>query len=200
MLRDATPKTTRLADYTPPTFSIEKVALAFDLDADHTEVEATLVIARAPGASGDLHLDGDRDAEGSGGLLSITLDGVPAPASAYEVSDSGLTLKNPPARFTLVTRRKLTPSKNKSLEGLYASGSGLFTQCEAEGFRKITWYADRPVVMSVFTVTLRADPARFPVLLSNGNKVSERDEVVNGQPKRVAVWHDPHKKIGRAHV
>lgn len=194
MLRDATPKTIRLSEYTPPAFTIERVALTFDLDVDHTEVEAELVIARKPGASGDIILDGDRDAEGSGQLLSITIDGKPAPESAYSFAESTLTLKSPPQKFTLTTRRKLTPSKNKSLEGLYASGSGLFTQCEAEGFRKITWYADRPDVMSIFTVTLRADPAKFPVLLSNGNKVSEREETVGGKLRRVAVWHDPHKK------
>ncbi|MDX2014803.1 MAG: aminopeptidase N [Myxococcaceae bacterium] len=193
MLRDANPKAIRLVDYRPPDFAIDSVALTFDLDVDHTEVEATLALRRLAG-SGPLTLQGDHDAEGSGQLLAIMLDGKPLPGSAYELSDSGLTLKAPPERFTLTTRRRLSPSKNKSLEGLYASGSGLFTQCEAEGFRKITWYLDRPDVMSVFTVTLRADPKTFPVLLSNGNKVSERDEVVAGVTRRVAVWHDPHKK------
>jgi aminopeptidase N len=193
MLRDATPRTIRLADYRPPDFAIDSVALAFDLDVDHTEVEATLVLRRLAG-QGPLTLHGDKDAEGSGQLLAITLDGKPLGTDGYELSDQGLTLKSPPERFTLTTRRRLSPAKNKSLEGLYASGSGLFTQCEAEGFRKITWYLDRPDVMSVFTVTLRADPARFPVLLSNGNKVSEREEDVGGQRRRVAVWHDPHKK------
>ncbi|MCA2978899.1 MAG: aminopeptidase N [Myxococcaceae bacterium] len=193
MLRDATPKTTRLVDYSPPDFAIDSVALTFDLDAERTEVEATLSLRRLSGA-GPLSLHGDSDAEGSGQLLSIALDGQPLAEGRYALTDAGLTLQAPPDRFTLTTRRRLSPSKNKSLEGLYASGSGLFTQCEAEGFRKITWYLDRPDVMSVFTVTLRADPARFPVLLSNGNKVSERDEVVDGRTRRVAVWHDPHKK------
>ncbi|MBE2250661.1 MAG: aminopeptidase N [Myxococcus sp.] len=192
-MRDATPKTIRLSEYTPPPFSIERVALTFDLDLDHTVVESELVIVRRPGVTGPVMLDGDVDAEGSGALLSITLDGVALPASAYTV-DGGLTLHAPPDRFTLKTRRRLTPAKNKNLEGLYASSGNLFTQCEAEGFRKITWYADRPDVMSVFTVTLRADPERFPVLLSNGNKVREGVEVVDGKQRRVAVWHDPHKK------
>ncbi len=194
MPRDATPKTIRLAEYAPPPFSIERVALTFDLDLDHTEVESELVIVRSQGVQGPVLLDGDHDAEGSGSLLSITIDGKRLHESAYAVTDGGLTLNAPPERFTLKTRRRLTPSKNKSLEGLYASSSNLFTQCEAEGFRKITWYADRPDVMSVFTVTLRADPDHFPVLLSNGNKVSERDEVIDGKKRRVAVWHDPHKK------
>jgi aminopeptidase N len=193
MPRDATPRTIRLADYRPPDFAIDQVALTFDLDVEHTEVEATLTLRRLSG-TGALTLHGDRDAEGSGALLSIVIDGRPLDPSTYEVTDTALTLKAPPERFTLTTRRRLSPSKNKSLEGLYASGQSLYTQCEAEGFRKITWYLDRPDVMSVFTVTLRADPTAFPVLLSNGNKVSERDEVVNGRTRRVAVWHDPHKK------
>jgi aminopeptidase N len=190
----AAPSAIRLADYTPPTFAIERVSLVFDLDVDHTEVETELVIARVPGTSGPLVLDGAHDADGSGQLLSIAVDGEPLPTSAYTLTDSALTIHAPKERFTLVTRRRLTPSANKSLEGLYASGSGLFTQCEAEGFRKITWYLDRPDVMSVFTVTLVADPARFPILLSNGNKVSQHDEVIGDKTRRIAVWHDPHKK------
>jgi aminopeptidase N len=193
-MKDASPATIRLADYRPPTFAIERVGLTFDLDIDHTEVEAELIVARVPGTSGPLVLDGGHDAEGSGQLLAISIDGEPLPTSAYTLTDATLTIHEPQERFTLRTRRRLTPSANKSLEGLYASGSGLFTQCEAEGFRKITWYLDRPDVMSVFTVTLRADPTRFPVLLSNGNKVSEHDETVGGKTRRIAVWHDPHKK------
>jgi aminopeptidase N len=193
-MKDAAPTTTRLVDYTPPTFAIESVALVFDLDVDHTQVKSTLVMRRAPGESGPLKLDGVSDAEGSGQLVSITVDGVALGEGAYTVDDEYLTLHVPGEHFTLETVRRLTPSKNKSLEGLYASGSGLFTQCEAEGFRKITWFLDRPDVMSIFTVTLRADPARFPILLSNGNKVSERDVDVDGTTRRETVWHDPHKK------
>ncbi len=193
-MKDATPKTIRLSEYTPPQFTIEKVSLTFELAVDHTEVEAELVVARLGNGNGPLVLDGAPDADGSGQLLSISVDGQPLAESAYALDEASLTIHQPRDRFTLLTRRRLTPGKNKSLEGLYASGSGLFTQCEAEGFRKITWYLDRPDVMSVFTVTLRADAERFPVLLSNGNKVSERDEVVNGKKRRVAVWHDPHKK------
>jgi aminopeptidase N len=194
MLKDATPKTIRLSEYTPPEFDIEKVSLTFDLDVDRTEVLAELVIARRGTGTGPLILDGAADADGSGQLLSIAIDGQALTESAYSLDEASLTISQPPQRFTLTTHRRLSPGRNKNLEGLYASGSGLFTQCEAEGFRKITWYLDRPDVMSVFTVTLRADPARFPVLLSNGNKVSEREEVVDGKPRNVAVWHDPHKK------
>jgi aminopeptidase N len=193
-MKDAVPVAIRLVDYTPPTFRIERVDLTFDLDVTHTEVEAELVIAREPGTRGPLVLDGANDAADSGQLLSISVDGEALPVSSYALTDASLTIHALKDRFTLRTRRRLTPSSNKSLEGLYASGSGLFTQCEAEGFRKITWYLDRPDVMSVFTVTLQADPARFPILLSNGNKVSERDEVRDGKARRVVVWHDPHKK------
>ncbi len=193
-MKDATPATIRLVDYTPPTFAIESVNLAFDLNVEHTEVKSTLVMRRRPNHTGPLKLDGVKDAEGSGQLVSISVDGKALAEDAYSIDDEHLTLHSPGERFTLETVRRLTPSKNKSLEGLYASGSGLFTQCEAEGFRKITWFLDRPDVMSVFTVTLKADPARFPILLSNGNKVSETDVDEGGQKRRVAVWHDPHKK------
>ncbi len=194
MPNNAAPQTVYLADYTPPAFAIESVTLAFDLGVEHTEVEATLSIRRVKPGTAPLVLDGAPDAEGSGQLLSIKLDGKSVSPSAYTLTDESLTLHQPGDRFTLTTRRRLTPSHNKSLEGLYASGSGLFTQCEAEGFRKVTWFLDRPDVLSIFTVTLRADSATFPVLLSNGNRVSERDEVVDGKTKRVSVWHDPHPK------
>ncbi len=193
-MKDATPATIRLVDYTPPTFAIESVNLAFDLNVEHTEVKSTLVMRRRPNHTGPLKLDGVKDAEGSGQLVSISVDGKALAEDAYSIDDEHLTLHSPGERFTLETVRRLTPSKNKSLEGLYASGSGLFTQCEAEGFRKITWFLDRPDVMSVFTVTLKADPARFPILLSNGNKVSETDVDEGVEKRRVAVWHDPHKK------
>jgi aminopeptidase N len=193
-MKDASPRTVRLSEYRPPDFEIERVALTFDLDVERTVVEAELVIVRRSPGSGPLVLDGGADADNSGHLLSIAVDGQPLSSQAYALDDASLTLHHPKNRFTLTTRRRLSPGQNKSLEGLYASGSGLFTQCEAEGFRKITWYLDRPDVMSVFTVTLRADASKFPVLLSNGNKVSERDELVDGRMRRVVVWHDPHKK------
>ncbi len=195
VMRDAAPTAIHRKDYQPTAFAIETVALTFDLDVDHTIVEAELVITKKPDAkAGALVLDAAADAEGSGALLSIAVDGEPLAASAYTLSDTALTIHEPKDRFTLTTKRRLTPSANKSLEGLYASGGGLFTQCEAEGFRKITYFLDRPDVMSVYTVTLRADAARLPVLLSNGNKVKESDEVVDGKARRVVVWHDPHKK------
>jgi len=189
-----TPKTIRRLDYTPPPFLIDKVELDFVLDEARTEVTATLNIRRNPAVPGDgpLVLDGIKDTDSSGQLVSISVDGAPLPASEYVVSDEHLTLRSPKDTFRLTTTRLLNPAGNKSLEGLYASGSGLFTQCEAEGFRKITWFLDRPDVMATYKVTLRADPTRFPILLSNGNKISEHDEA--GGTRRVAVWHDPWPK------
>ena len=189
-----TPKTIRRLDYTPPPFLIDKVELDFVLDEARTEVTASLSIRRNPAVPGDgpVVLDGIKDTEGSGQLVSISIDGASVAASDYVVSDEHLTLKTSKDVFTLKTTRLLNPASNKSLEGLYASGSGLFTQCEAEGFRKITWFLDRPDVMATYKVTLRADPARLPILLSNGNKISEHDEA--GGTRRVVVWHDPWPK------
>ena len=104
-----------------------------------------------------------------------------------------LVIDNPPAAdsFTLDIRNTIAPDKNSELMGLYASGGGLFTQCEAEGFRRITYFLDRPDVMAVYSVTLRADKARYPVLLSNGNLL-EQGELDNG--RHFAKWHDPFPK------
>jgi aminopeptidase N len=192
MSNASTPKTIRRLEYTPPAFLIDTVELDFDLDDARTEVRSTLTVRRNPAVAGDasLVLDGVADTDTSGQLLEILVDGVALADSAYTLTDTHLTLLAPKDQFTLTTRRALQPAGNKSLEGLYASGSGLFTQCEAEGFRKITWFIDRPDVMSTYKVTLRADPQRFPVLLANGNKVSEHDD--NG--RRISVWSDPWPK------
>ena len=191
---------TRRLDYKAPPYFIDEVALDFSLDDDATVVTATLRFRKNPtgGHSGGLRLDGGRDtatasSEG-GGLIDIAVDGVALGKDAFVVDDDSLTLLSPKESFTLTTKRRLQPSANKSLEGLYASGGGLFTQCEAEGFRKITWFLDRPDVMSRYRVTLRADAARFPVLLSNGNKESEQVEETPSGRRRVAVWNDPWPK------
>ena len=108
-------------------------------------------------------------------------------------TDGSLVIDNPPAAdsFTLEIRNTCAPDKNTQLSGLYTSGSGLFTQCEAEGFRRITYFLDRPDVMAVYTVTLRADKARYPVLLANGNLVEQGD--LDGG-RHFAKWHDPFPK------
>jgi aminopeptidase N len=187
------PHTTHRLAYTPPAFLVDTVALDFQLDEQQTVVDATLTLRRNPAAAatGPLVLHGAvNDSFGSGPLLSVLKDGVALSPEAYTLDAETLTIHSPGDRLVLNTKRRLTPADNASLEGLYASGSGLFTQCEAEGFRKITWFPDRPDVLSTYTVTLRARHSRFPILLSNGNKVSEVDE---GE-WRIVTWHDPWPK------
>ena len=159
----------RLADYAPPAYRTCDVALDFVLDPEATVVTATQRLERQSAEPADLVLDG----EGLE-LLSISLDGQPLPADAYTLEATRLTLHAPPDRFTLEIKNRIQPAANTALEGLYVS-SGIFcTQCEAEGFRRITWFQDRPDVMTVFKVRLEADKAAYPQLLSNGNPVGGR--------------------------
>ncbi|MEP0203044.1 MAG: aminopeptidase N [Halioglobus sp.] len=187
-MRDASPSTIFLKDYQVPAFLIDTTDLAFELHETETIVTATLSMRRNPdGESADsLQLDG-QDLE----LLAISIDGTELPASRYSVNDQGLILHALPEAFELTTRVRIHPQDNTSLEGLYKSRTMFCTQCEAEGFRKITYYLDRPDIMSVFTVSIDADTGRYPVLLSNGNPVSRED----GKGGRaIAVWHDPFPK------
>ena len=158
----------RLADYRAPAWRVERVELDFDLGIDATEVSAKLLLRRDPAQDEPLRLDGE-ELE----LLSIALDGQPLPASAYRHIPGGLEVDGARDGSVLETRVRLHPAANTALEGLYLSGpreSGfLLTQCEAQGFRHITWFPDRPDVQSIYSVTLRADRARFPVLLAGGN-------------------------------
>ena len=109
-------------------------------------------------------------------MLSVTLDGAPLGDGAYGQDAEGLTVLNPPAGpFTLETQVEIAPKANTRLEGLYQSNGIYCTQCEAEGFRRITWYLDRPDVMAIFTTRISGDKARYPVLLSNGNRVEHGD-------------------------
>ena len=177
----------RREDYAAPAFWIRSVDLTFDLDPSKTIVASKLVIERdpaaAPGQPLKLHGDGLT-------LLRCLADGE---SVSFRHEDGLLVIDNPPAApsFTLEIRNTCAPEKNTQLSGLYTSGGGLFTQCEAEGFRRITYFLDRPDVMAVFTVTLRADKARYPVLLSNGNLV-EQAALDNG--RHLAKWHDPFPK------
>jgi aminopeptidase N len=176
-------KAVRLADYTPPAFAVDRVELDFELDPARTVVKAKLSMRRqAPGA---LVLDG-RDME----LLGIKLDGEALGGNAYTVAGHKLIIADAPAEFVLETTVKISPETNTELSGLYMSGAGFFTQCEPEGFRKITYFPDRPDVMATYKVTLRADRAAYPVLLSNGNKVAAGEDGTT----HWAVWEDPHPK------
>jgi aminopeptidase N len=178
----------RRSDYLAPAFRIERILLWFDLAIESTEVEAQLHVQRAPQAQrGPLQLDGERLQ-----LLSIKLDGRELKDSEFRVDECGLSVDTGPAdSFVLTVRTRVQPQANSELLGLYASSNTLLTQCEARGFRRITYFADRPDVLSRYTVCLRADRDRFPVLLSNGNLMDEGD-LPDG--RHCATWDDPHPK------
>jgi aminopeptidase N len=180
--------TVRRTEYRPPPFLFDRVTLEFDLDPAATHVTATLAVRRNPSVvnGGPLCLDGD-DLE----LVSVELDGRALPGAAYEVSAARLVVPVVTDRFTLKTVCRIRPSANTELMGLFVSNGSLFTQCEAEGFRRITFFADRPDVMAPYTVKLRADKARYPVLLANGNLV-EHGELEGG--RHFATWDDPFAK------
>src|SRR5688572_20285282 len=171
-MRDAIPQAIRLQDYRPPAFLISNVALDVDIQEGAATVHATLKIARnaARNEAGlPLVLDG-RGLE----LLSVAIDGRALDAGEYAVSPDSLTLERVPDAFTLETVVRFDPWKNTELVGLYAFRHGLVTQCEAEGFRHITYFVDRPDVMAAYVVTLCGDKERFPRLLANGNLVLRR--------------------------
>jgi aminopeptidase N len=188
-MTDFATKTIRREDYAPPDFLVDEVALFFELDADRTLVRAQLRMRRnLKGAcrSSSLFLDGTDLS-----LQSLRLDGTAVPTADYRLDDCGLTLLRVPDAFDLETEVIIRPVDNTVLEGLYRSGSMLCTQCEAEGFRRITFFPDRPDVLSRFTTTLVADPQRYPVLLSNGNLI-DRTELADGRLK--VTWRDPFPK------
>ncbi|MBF0179459.1 MAG: aminopeptidase N [Magnetococcales bacterium] len=186
------PKTvTRLADYTPPAWLVDHVHLDFRLFADQATVHARLTMRRNPEvASGPsetpLWLDG-RELE----LLALRLDGVALPGDRYQQTGEGLRIFGVGQACVLETEVRIHPETNLSLEGLYRSGSLFCTQCEAEGFRKITFYLDRPDVMARFTVSIEADRSVAPVLLANGN-LKERGERPGN--RHYALWEDPFPK------
>ena len=166
-MREPQPKAINLKDYAPPAFRVESVELDVDLREDHALVRARLEVRRNAG-TGPLVLDGD-ELE----LLELKLGSEKPP---YSVTADKLTIDNVPDAFTLETLTRIVPQKNTRLEGLYATRDGFVTQCEAEGFRRITWFIDRPDVMARYTVTIHADKAKYPVLLSNGNEVEKGEE------------------------
>jgi len=184
------PRTIYLEEYAPPDYLIERVDLRFELGEEHTLVHSRLRISRRPGfgstATKPLKLDGQQLE-----LLELRLNGEILPPARYKVDENRLTLANPPQAFELAVTTRLRPQDNTALEGLYKSSGNFCTQCEAEGFRKITYFLDRPDVMAVYTTTLVADKSRYPVLLSNGN-LTDSGELDDG--RHWATWHDPFKK------
>ncbi len=185
MMRDGTPALTRREDYLAPAFWIRHVELTFDLDAAKTIVASKLTMER----NTDLPLQALRLHGEELNLLRVLVDGQ---SVSFRHEDGMLVIEAPEAaHFTLEIRNTVAPDKNTHLSGLYASGSGLFTQCEAEGFRRITYFLDRPDVMAVYKVTLRGDKKKYPTLLSNGNLVEQGELEGN---RHFAVWSDPFPK------
>jgi aminopeptidase N len=189
-MRTDTPVTLFLKDYAPPAWWIESVDLHVTIRDDHAEVRSRLHCTRNPAVpAGALVLNGEALE-----LVSLTLDGAPLDAARYTYADDVLTIAGPlPDACVLETVVRIAPDKNTQLSGLYRSRDGYFTQCEAEGFRRITFFLDRPDVMAKFSCTVEADRARFPQLLSNGNPVSAG--VSAGDATRHwARWEDPYAK------
>ncbi|WP_223963843.1 aminopeptidase N [Paraburkholderia sabiae] len=181
-----TPQVIRRADYAPPAFLIDTVALEFDLVPERTVVRNTMRIRRNPDAVRATHLElMGEDLT----FVEASIDGKPyANVRAHE---HGLTVDNVPDSFELTLTGICNAAANTTLSGLYVSSGNFFTQCEAEGFRRITWFLDRPDVMATYTVTLRGDKAAYPVLLSNGNLLEEGD-LPDG--RHFARWEDPFRK------
>jgi aminopeptidase N len=184
-----TPSTIYLKDYQPPAFLIERVDLDVDIRDDHTIIGAILAVSRNPSSresEAALELNGE-ELE----LLSVALNGEVLDKTRYSLDKTGLTIPGMPAHCRIKTVARIRPKDNTQLMGWYASKDGYFTQCEAEGFRRITFFPDRPDVMSRYTVTLHADRKQFPQLLSNGNLVSQGDESAG---RHWARWEDPFPK------
>ncbi len=182
------PQTKYLQDYRPPTYAVREAELHVAIHAEHTEVRSRLQLARSPAAAAEdsLTLDG-RQLE----LVEIKLDGVALPPARYRVTPEQLIIPDAPANCTLECTTRIQPENNTSLEGLYRSGPVLCTQCEAHGFSRLTYFPDRPDVLTRFTVTLEADATRYPLLLANGNEVG-RGRLSEG--RHWVRWEDPFPK------
>ncbi|MFP5384185.1 MAG: M1 family aminopeptidase, partial [Gammaproteobacteria bacterium] len=189
MTENEVPQSVRRLDYRMPDFLIDKVFLYVDIRDHATRVTSELYIRRNPGSADSaapLRLNGVGIS-----LLEILLDGSALGRDEYLLDEKSLTVPSVPDAFRLMTVGEIDPSKNTALEGLYVSHGMYCTQCEAEGFRRITWYIDRPDVMAVFETTIEADENRYPLLLSNGNRILQ-EHLANGRHR--AVWQDPFPK------
>ena len=182
-------KTIYLKDYTVPEFLISHTDLHFELSNSDTQVRSLLKIQRNPLCKKKqprLALTGEELT-----LKSISLNGETLTADQYTLNDESLSIAVLDKEFTLEIVNSINPAQNTALSGLYESNDMLCTQCEAEGFRRITWFLDRPDVMSIFSVMIEADKDKYPILLSNGNRV-KHGNLANG--KHWAKWHDPFPK------
>jgi len=182
---EKTPKTIYLKDYTPAAFKVGHVHLSFQLFEDKTIVESTVEYRKnAVNGSNDLVLNGQDQT-----ILSVKMNGLPF--DAYSVAEDVMTIKHADTAFTLSITSEIHPETNTALEGLYKSQGTFCTQCEAEGFRRITFFQDRPDILSTFTVRIEADQSRYPVLLSNGNLL-QSGKLENG--RHFTAWNDPFPK------
>ncbi|MGH6991023.1 MAG: M1 family aminopeptidase, partial [Stellaceae bacterium] len=180
-----TPQPIRLEDYRPPAFLIDTVDLDFDLDPHATKVKAKLTLRRNGNHAEPLRLNGERLKP-----VSLMIDDRTLDAARYTIDAEWLTIPEVPDAFTLESEVEIDPAANTVLSGLYMSGGRFCTQCEAEGFRRITWFADRPDVLARYSVRIAA-PREFRHLLSNGNRVAGGD-LPDG--RHFAAWRDPFPK------
>lgn len=183
------PSKINLKDYQPPSFDVETVDLDIKLFEEHAQVDSTLKMVRQ--TAGDIVLFGE-ELE----LLAVTMNGEQLTPERYQQTAGKLTITDAPDEVTLALQVRICPQTNTALEGFYMAGSGdetmFVTQCEPEGFRKITFYPDRPDVLAIFTTRLEADK-RYPTLLANGNLI-EAGEVAEAPDRHYAIWHDPTNK------
>ncbi|USX21955.1 aminopeptidase N [Oxalobacteraceae bacterium OTU3REALA1] len=187
MRTDSSPTTIYRKDYTPPAFLVDTVELGFDLDPDRTVVANRITMRHNPASqSRDIVLHGEEIE-----LVQLRMNGKALAPTEYKLDGSTLTIKKAPDNVVLEIETLCAPVQNTTLSGLYVSNGNFFTQCEAEGFRRITYFPDRPDVMAKYTVMLRADKAAYPVLLSNGNLI---EEGALDDGRHYAKWEDPFKK------
>ena len=182
-------KETRFADYTPPAFLVDHVDLDFDIQDKFTRVRSRLKLRRNPAAKNKkapLVLNGEAQK-----LLDVKLNGKKLSPKDYQLTPRTLVIKNMPNKPHVEIENTIEPQKNTSLSGLYTAGPMLCTQCESEGFRRITYYPDRPDVLATFTVTIHADKKHYPALLSNGNRIKAGAE---GKGRHFTTWKDPFPK------
>ncbi|MEW8624423.1 MAG: aminopeptidase N [Candidatus Thiodiazotropha sp.] len=188
-MRTDNAKSIHLKDYQPPHFLVDQVSLEFDLQQERTLVTSHLQMRRNPASTEqnpELVLDGEQLK-----LLRLAIDDQVLSEAAYQLDDHSLTIADVKERFTLSTQVEIRPQENTALEGLYQSGKMYCTQCEAEGFRRITYFPDRPDVMAGFDTTIIADKTAYPVLLSNGNCVAQQDLP---EGRHLVRWEDPFPK------
>ncbi len=187
MANQISPETIYLKDYIPSNYLIDRVELRFELGEQKSQCHSLLALRKNPKTSDrSIRLDGH-----SFRLLSISLDGIPLGGSEYSVNDSSLEIAQLPDTCVLEISTELEPHLNTALEGLYKSSGNFCTQCEAEGFRRITYFLDRPDVLSRYRVSITADKTKYPVVLCNGNLV-ESSEASDGM--HTVTWEDPHPK------